>query len=117
MRAGSAATKGFSVRRERENRSGLPAHKSCCQQVPLVCVLSQQCIQAPELAALPWEYLVDNGRNPVALSQQTPLVRHLEMPSTATRLRLQPPVRILGMIGSSTGLDVPGEQLPMERRH
>ncbi len=67
-------------------------------------------IQAPDLAALPWEYLIDSRLQPLALSRQTPIVRHMEMASALPKLRLQPPIRILGMIGDHQNLDVAEEQ-------
>jgi CHAT domain/NACHT domain len=67
-------------------------------------------IQAPELAALPWEYLTDTSGNPLTLSKITPMVRHVEMPFAAQKLRLQPPIRVLGMIGCHENLDADGEK-------
>jgi hypothetical protein len=72
-------------------------------------------IQAPELAALPWEYLIDQDRNPLTLASTTPVVRHLEMPFAALSLKLHPPVRVLGMIGFHRNLDVDAEKALIER--
>ncbi|MGB6687156.1 MAG: CHAT domain-containing protein [Terracidiphilus sp.] len=67
-------------------------------------------IQAPDLAALPWEFLMDGGYKPLTLSIQTPIVRHVEVPIAARRLKLKPPIRVLGMVGSHENLDVDAEQ-------
>ena len=71
-------------------------------------------IQAPELAALPWEFLYDARQGEyVCLSRQTPLVRYLELPQSAQPLPVKPPLRILGMIaspGDQAQLDIEREQ-------
>jgi hypothetical protein len=67
----------------------------------------------PELTELPWEYLYDSdARRFLALSQWTPVVRYLEMPSPIRPLRVTPPLRILMMAASPTdfpSLDVVAE--------
>jgi pSer/pThr/pTyr-binding forkhead associated (FHA) protein len=69
-------------------------------------------IQAPELAALPWEYLYDQTEGEyVCLSSKTPLVRYLELPHAAPPLKIEPPLRILGMIANPSDQD----QLNVER--
>ena len=70
-------------------------------------------IQAPDLAVLPWEYLMDTSFKAVTLSKQTPIVRHIEVPIAARRLKLKPPIRVLGMIGFHECLDVRAEQALM----
>jgi hypothetical protein len=70
-------------------------------------------IQAPDLAVLPWEYLTDAAFKAVTLSKQTPIVRHIEVPIAARRLKLKPPIRVLGMIGCHECLDVKAEQALM----
>lgn len=60
-------------------------------------------IEAPELAALPWELLHDDA--PLSLSIETPLTRYLELNRATTTLTVQPPVRILGMVVSPTDLE------------
>ncbi len=66
-------------------------------------------IQAPELAALPWEFLYDARQGEyVCLSRQTPLVRYLELPQSAQPLPVKPPLRILCMISS------PGDQAQLD---
>ncbi len=71
-------------------------------------------VEAPELATLPWEYLLD-PRQPdfLCLSPQTPLVRYVKLPQPLQPLTIQPPLRILGMVSSPSDLDpldVSGEQ-------
>src|SRR3954453_23928945 len=60
---------------------------------------------APALAALPWEFLYDQ-RQPdyIVLSENTPLVRYIEVPETIKPLTVTGPLRILGMVASPTGL-------------
>jgi hypothetical protein len=63
-------------------------------------------IQAPDLAALPWEYLYDPRQGEyVCLSRSTPLVRYLELPQVIQPLQIKPPLRILCMIASPSDLD------------
>ena len=63
-------------------------------------------IQAPEMAALPWEYLYNpDHAEYLSLSDQTPLVRYLELPQPIQPLEVAPPLRILGMIASPKDLD------------
>jgi hypothetical protein len=71
-------------------------------------------IQAPDLAALPWEFLYDQrqGRY-VCLSRLTPLVRYLELPQSVQPLTIKLPLRILCMIASPSDqdpLDIAREQ-------
>lgn len=76
-------------------------------------------IQDPRLANLPWEFLYDARRDAyICLSQQTPLVRYLELPQTIRPLAVTPPLRILGMIASPSDLqtlDVQVERQRLER--
>ncbi len=71
--------------------------------------------ELPELARLPWEYLYDPDlkRDFLGLSKETPVVRHLEVELPIESLTLEPPIRILGMVGARHGLDVAAEQLRM----
>ena len=56
---------------------------------------------APHLADLPWEYLYDPSENLfVALSDQTPLVRYLDLAGSSAPLSVKPPIRVLVMISS-----------------
>lgn len=74
-------------------------------------------IEAPELAALPWEFLFDvNDGDHVSLNQETPLTRYLELERPLASLTLTPPIRILGMVASprdQVKLDVAHEQQRM----
>lgn len=76
-------------------------------------------IQAPELAALPWEFLYDPRRAEyLCLSTQTPLVRYIELPQVIQPLLIAPPLRILGLTSSPLGLaalDTENEKERMER--
>jgi len=69
--------------------------------------------EAPELAALPWEYLYNPTLNRFfALSVETPIVRYLELPEVIRPLLITPPLRVLVMISSPSDyprLDVEGE--------
>lgn len=71
-------------------------------------------VQAPDLAALPWEFLYDARQGEyLCLSRQTPLVRYLELPQSAQPLQIKPPLRILGMVASPNNqeqLDIPRER-------
>jgi Tol biopolymer transport system component len=71
-------------------------------------------IQAPNLAALPWEFLYDPRQGEyVCLSMYTPLVRYLELPQSVQPLQVKPPLRVLCMIASPSDqdpLDITREQ-------
>ncbi|MGH7602166.1 MAG: CHAT domain-containing protein, partial [bacterium] len=57
--------------------------------------------EAPELAALPWEFLHDPSTNRfLSLSNQTPIVRYLDLPERIKPLAVQPPLRMLVMVAS-----------------
>lgn len=74
------------------------------------------CIQAPELAALPWEYLYDvRQESYLCLSKQTPLVRYLNLSQSTQALSVTPPLRILGMVASPSDQDALDQQ-PEQRR-
>lgn len=63
-------------------------------------------INAPELAALPWEFMYDARRGRyLALSKRTPIVRYLELPQSLRPLAAPTPLRILGMIANPSNLD------------
>ena len=61
-------------------------------------------IGPPELAALPWEFLYDPGRDDY-LSLSTPLVRHLDVFEPQRPLTVAAPLRILAMAASPRGLE------------
>jgi len=75
-------------------------------------------IEAPELAALPWEYLYDASEGDyVCLSADTPLVRYLEFDRPPEPIVVKPPLSILGMISSPSDrapLDVAREKQRVE---
>ncbi len=76
-------------------------------------------IQAPGLAALPWEFLFDTRVDDyVVLATDTPIVRQLPLTSVPEPLSIEPPLRILGLIASPANLrpiDVRAEQSTVER--
>ncbi len=56
---------------------------------------------APQLAALPWEYLVDPTTHGFfALFAESPIVRYVDMLRSNPVLPIRPPLRILAMISS-----------------
>jgi hypothetical protein len=58
-------------------------------------------VEAQELAALPWEYLCDGEEDRfLALSPETPLVRHVPMPRPSRPIAVQPPLRVLVVLCS-----------------
>ncbi len=62
-------------------------------------------VDAPELAALPWEHLYDEAeREFICLAKETPLIRYLELARPPEPLTIRPPLRILGMVASPTDL-------------
>jgi CHAT domain len=76
-------------------------------------------VSAPELAALPWEYLFDPGRaDYLTLSSSTPLVRYIPLPQAMDPLVVQLPLRILAMVVTPDdlpGLDVEREKERLKR--
>lgn len=72
-------------------------------------------IEAPELAALPWEFMYDaRSADYLVLSHDTPLVRYLELPRVIEPLTVANPLRILGMI--ATPSDLPALDVERERQ-
>jgi hypothetical protein len=72
-------------------------------------------VEAPQLAALPWEFLYDQAEGDhITLLRETPFTRYLEMGRSVQPLTLQPPIRILGMIASPK--DLPALDTEQERR-
>ncbi len=75
-------------------------------------------IQAPELSALPWEYLYDPRNSEyLCLSTSTPLVRYLEVSQVVRPMGVNLPLRVLGMICSPSdqaALDVALEKRRVE---
>ena len=70
-------------------------------------------INVPEFNDLPWEFLYNPQFSQfVALSQNTPIIRYIELPYTTRALPVQTPLKILVMISSPEGypqLDVDKE--------
>ncbi len=71
-------------------------------------------IDAPDLAALPWEYLFDEvDGDYICLSKFTPIVRYIEVARPAEMLSIKPPLKILVMISDPddlTQLDTDAEK-------
>jgi hypothetical protein len=65
------------------------------------------------MANLPWEFLFDEAKESfLSLSRMTPIVRYLEIDDIPMPLKLDPPLRVLGVIASPSDypkLDVDGE--------
>jgi hypothetical protein len=60
---------------------------------------------APELADLPWEFLYDSAHNHfLTTSNQTPVVRFLDLPQRVTPLKAALPLRVLVVIASPRNL-------------
>jgi hypothetical protein len=73
-------------------------------------------LDAPGLAALPWEALFDSETQ-AYLCLKEPLVRHVPAPYSPPALKVTPPLRVLGMISSPAGLpalDVEAERTRLE---
>lgn len=74
-------------------------------------------VGTPELADLPWEYLYD-GRDFLALSGNSPLVRYIDLPSPPRPFAVRLPLRILVTISDPhfyPVLDVEKEKVNIER--
>ncbi|HET6671850.1 MAG TPA: CHAT domain-containing protein [Agromyces sp.] len=73
-------------------------------------------LNAPGLAALPWEALFDSETQSY-LCLKEPLVRHVPAPYAPPALTVTPPLKVLGMISSPAGLqglDVEAERGRLE---
>lgn len=75
-------------------------------------------IQPAELVAVPWEFMYDSGQATyLCLSDDTPVVRYIELPVPPQPLAVAPPLSILGMAVSPkdlVGLDVEREKQRIE---
>ena len=72
--------------------------------------------EAPELADLSWEFLYD-GHDFLALSDETPIVRYLDLRNPPRPMKVIPPLRILVTISAPhdlTPLDVQAEQTKVQ---
>jgi hypothetical protein len=74
-------------------------------------------IEPPELSRAPWELLYD-GRNRcyVGLSSKTPIVRHPKVPQAVEPLKVEPPLRILGLIANPSEPGLPQLDVAKERK-
>jgi hypothetical protein len=72
------------------------------------------CLEPPELAALPWEYLYDASEDRfLSISPETPLVRYVPMYGSARPIATSLPLRVLVVIANPrdvTPLDVEQER-------
>ena len=60
--------------------------------------------EAPTLANIPWEFLYDASSDDfLCLSDQTPVVRYLDLPQRVEPLSASPPLRMLCLISSPAG--------------
>jgi Ca-activated chloride channel family protein len=75
---------------------------------------------APELASIPWEFLYDSPRF-LAQHVNSPIVRFVDLEDPPVPLRVDAPLRVLGMVSrpkddALVTLDVEAEQAALERR-
>ncbi len=71
---------------------------------------------APELGALPWEYLYDSNRGDyLALGVSTPIVRYLPIPQPIMPFQVAPPLRVLAMASGPRDLGVLDSQRERQR--
>ena len=75
---------------------------------------------APELAGIPWEFLYDRPRF-LAQHVHTPVVRFVDLEDPPPPLRIDAPLRVLGMVSRPRdadldALDVDEEKAALERR-
>jgi len=73
--------------------------------------------EVPELMQLPWEFLY-HERDFLAISDWTPIVRYLDLPTAREPLAVAPPLHILAMVSSPSNappLDVERERENLER--
>jgi tetratricopeptide (TPR) repeat protein len=73
-------------------------------------------IEPPELSSLPWEYLYDENETPNYVGLRLPVVRHLDVAGAAGQMRVNGPLRILGMIANPGTEEWPRLDEPAERR-
>ena len=73
-------------------------------------------IEAPEIAALPWEFLYMPGKG-MFLSTwiRTPLVRYLDVGRPVPKLEMSPPIQMLVVIPDSPDLDTDKEKDALQR--
>lgn len=68
----------------------------------------------PELWDWPWEWLCDPDRGFPAVDPATPLVRYIEMPKPPSPLRVRPPVKVLVVTASPSGMSPLGVEAELE---
>jgi CHASE2 domain-containing sensor protein len=74
------------------------------------------CIDALEVAVLPWELLYDRSRDAfLATSTETPLTRYISLQEPIRNLQTVPPIRVLVAIPEASGLDVQPERESITR--
>jgi len=77
------------------------------------------CIQSPELASLPWEFLYDKRKAEyICFSSNTPIVRYLELPQPPPPIGVTLPLSILGVVASPKDLpelDIEHEKYRVEK--
>ena len=72
-------------------------------------------LTAAEIASLPWEVLYDRQTKCfLATSDKTPLTRYIDLVEPIRALKIEPPVKVLTLIPSGTGLDVDTEEKIIE---
>jgi len=71
-------------------------------------------IDAPELAALPWEAMYDEATGGYVCRQHQ-LVRHVPLAAAAPPLTVKPPLRILGVISAPHGMHAMNAQAEREQ--
>ena len=77
--------------------------KVSCQEEKTGLRLKLRLQEVPELADLPWEFLLDTSLNRFfAQSNQTPIVRYIEMPERIKPITANLPLDLLVMISSPT---------------
>jgi len=73
-------------------------------------------IEAPELAALPWEFLYSPTRDIfLATSHETPLIRYLNLPEPMTPMSITEPISVLVVIPDLWNLDVASEKEVLQK--
>jgi len=92
--------------------------KASCQEEKTGLRLKLRLQEVPELADLPWEFLLDTSLNRFfAQSNQTPIVRYIEMPERIKPITVNLPLHLLVMVSSPTDyphLDVERERSRLE---
>lgn len=69
---------------------------------------------SPELWDWPWELLCDSSGDFLAVNPATPVVRYIEMAASAPPLRVRPPLRVLAVTASPSGLSPVGVDEELE---